>query len=523
MNELVEILSTYKDCKDKTSFKKLDDMLYSYCSQAEKKDMDMLVQACKAVLQPCALADQTSYQRKDTYISKECFCFLLSLLMRIEKDIAYTNSFLKEILMDDFSADELYYIWNQCKRLSLKKMAVFDNKSIELLDQMYQKSYTWYLQKMESQLQKIPSEQRDPDCVVVLTIQLLGTNHAPTKTLIERVKWLKKLGKKVYIVNTTEQYLQTGEVPVYDPTVGSIEENYRNAHTICFGKEEFEFLQVSEKMTVERKVRTVLRLIRQVNPLYILSMGTGSMTADLCGKVVPTASMGLAFSNLPHTMNPMRILGRTVREEEKEVFADIDVIESRFTFELKEQTHSFTREQYHIPKDAFVLVIVGIRLDYEISAEFTELLIELEQEGFFVVMAGKFEQYSKWCEKDPILKENTNFIGYCDDMAALMELCDLYINPVRLGGGFSVIEAFAKGVPGVYTRTGDVFVSGGADFAVDTLNEMKEQIKRYRSDASYYQEMSIKAKDRAKLMTSSEDAIRDLNDAIEQRVRDKYW
>ena len=39
----------------------------------------------------------------------------------------------------------------------------------------------------------------------------------------------------------------------------------------------------------------------------------------------------------------------------------------------------------------------------------------------------------------------------------------------------------------------------------------------------FYREMSAKAKDRAKLMTSSESAIRDLNDAIEQRVREKYW
>lgn len=86
-----------------------------------------------------------------------------------------------------------------------------------------------------------------------------------------------------------------------------------------------------------------------------------------------------------------------------------------------------------------------------------------------------------------------------------------------------MIEAFAKGVPGVYTKTGDVFVSGGPDFAVNDLSEMKEQIERYRKDDAFYREMSAKAKDRAKLMTSSESAIRDLNDAIEQRVREKYW
>lgn len=523
MNSLTEILSTYKECQDKNAFQELDNMIYDYLNQATTEQKDLLIAACKEVLEPCMSKENTGYQRKDEKITKAFFGFMLSLLMRIEKKADYTNSLLKEILLDGFQADELYYIWNQFKRLLLKKMVASDQDTNALLDQIYQKSYELYLDKTKAQLEKIPKEQRDPNCVVVLTIQLLGTNHAPTKTLIERVKWLKRLGKKVYIVNTTEQYLSAGSVPIYDPAIGSVEESYRNAHVIRFGEEEFDFLQISEKMTIERKVRTVLRLIRQVKPFYILSMGTGSMTADLCGQVVPTASMALAFSNLPHTMNPMKILGRTIREEEKETFANMDVIESRFTFELKEQTHTFTRKEYRIPEDAFVLVVVGIRLDYELSDDFTKLLIALEKEGFFVVLAGKFETYSEWCQKDPVLEQNTNFIGYCEDMAALMELCDLYINPIRLGGGFSVIEAFAKGVPGVYTKAGDVFVSGGPDFAVNDLSEMKEQIERYRKDDVFYQSMSEKAKDRAKLMTSSEGAIRDLNTAIEQRVRENYW
>jgi len=58
-----------------------------------------------------------------------------------------------------------------------------------------------------------------------------------------------------------------------------------------------------------------------------------------------------------------------------------------------------------------------------------------------------------------ILWENSSFVGYCDDILALMELFDLYVNPNRMGGGFSVIEAFEKGVPGVYLPKGDVYAA----------------------------------------------------------------
>lgn len=247
MNSLTEILRSYKECQDKNAFKELDNMIYDYLSQAAIEQKDLLIEACKEVLEPCADRKNIGYQIQEEKMTKEFFCFILSLLMRLEKKTEDTNSLLKEILLGDFNADELYYIWNQFKRLSLKKMVQTDRESYNLLERIYRKSYDIYFEKTKSQLEKIPKEQRDPACIVVLTIQLLGMNHAPTKTLIERVKWLKKLGKKVYIVNTTEQYLAAGEIPIYDPAVGSVEESYRNAHVIRFGEDEFVFYKYQKR------------------------------------------------------------------------------------------------------------------------------------------------------------------------------------------------------------------------------------------------------------------------------------
>ena len=39
-----------------------------------------------------------------------------------------------------------------------------------------------------------------------------------------------------------------------------------------------------------------------------------------------------------------------------------DIIESRFTFELKPQKGIFSREYKGLPEDRFILVVVGIRL-----------------------------------------------------------------------------------------------------------------------------------------------------------------
>lgn len=523
MNTLEEVLSTYEECTDIKTFENLDNMIYEFLVKENISDKEALKEACTSILSSCKV--QEGYYEKNSKMSKEFFGFLLSVAMRLEKNVIFTNSYLREIYYRDYSEDNLYYVWNQFKRLSLKAMVVKDQESDDLLERIYRKSYDLFLQKVTKRIEKIPEKERDKNCVLVLSIQLLGMNHAPTKTLVERVKWLRHIGKKVYIINTTEQYLSAGKIPLYDPAIASVEESYRNAHSIVFGEDSFAFMQLSEKMTIERKLRTVLRIIQQIKPYYILSMGTGSMVADLCGQIVPTASMALAFSTLPQTMNPMRILGRTLREGEGERYREqgIDVIESRFTFELKPQEKYLTRKALGIPKDAFALVVVGIRLDYEIGEEFLTMLDHVCQKGCYVVFAGKMEHYDQWMESYVSLQKNSSFAGYQDDILALMENVDLYVNPERLGGGFSVIEAFAKGVPGVYLKTGDVYVSGGAEFAVSDYEQMEQEILHYKEDADFYEERSKMARQRAKRMTSSEEAIRDLDGEISRRVREKYW
>ena len=140
-------------------------------------------------------------------------------------------------------------------------------------------------------------------------------------------------------------------------------------------------MQISEEYPIHIKLEIMLKVIKNIKPYYILSIGTGSMLADLCGHMVPVACMALAFSTLPHTKNKMKILGRKLSEQEKEIYKDEDIIESRFTFELKPQKEHYTRETYNLPKDRFILVIVGIRLEYEIDDEFMKLLSSVCEAG----------------------------------------------------------------------------------------------------------------------------------------------
>lgn len=463
-------------------------------------------------------------KNKKISVSNELMIYSLSLIMRSDKNAENTNAFLEFFLSCGYLEHEdiYYFVWNQMKAYRLKKRIVTDNHSQELLDVIYKKAYDISYKKITDKLKKIPSNERDNNAVLVYTIQYLGGNHAPSKTVRERIKKFKKMGKKVYFINTCEQYKEYGYLPMYLPIFGRIDESLYKEDEIDIDGNEFWFRQLSDMKGIVNTMDSLIEYIEKIRPYYILSIGTGSILADLSSNIVPTVSMALAFSTLPHTEKCIKVLGRNLTEEEKKINTD-DIVESRFTFELKPQQVHLRRDEFEISKDAFVIVVVGIRLDYEITDEFIKVLDKVCRRGAYVVFAGIFEKYADKVSGYKNIKDNSKFIGYCEDMLALMDICDLYVNPKRLGGGFSVIEAFAKGVPGVYVKEGDVYTAGGDDFAVDDYNEMTDTIIKYMEDKEFYKAQVKKAKERAKLMTSSESALMDMDNKICKLIEEKYW
>lgn len=447
---------------------------------------------------------------------------IYSIIMQFEKSAYYSNLYLNEVVNNSKTdAENLYFVWNQYKRMLFRGLVGADKQTSDLLGGMYDRCYNIFENEVKESFQKIYLKDRNKNIIFITTIQLLDEKHAPTRTVIERARALKKLGKTVVLINTAEQYLFNGCLPVYNAIYGRVLEEYNDMQEITFGEDTFPFIQLPEELSEVQKVQVMTRVIYKLKPYYILSIGTGSIVADLCANIVPCAAMSLVFSSLPHTKNCIKILGRNFYENEN--LLDNDIIESRFTFELEEQKKNFTRTEFGIPENRFVLVVVGIRLTYDVKPEFLKMLQRVCGKGCYVVFAGIMDNYNVIMKEYPIVADNSLFIGFCDDILALMDICDLYVNPERSGGGFSVIEAFEKGKPGVYLKIGDVYSAGGEDFAVDTYDNMVTQILRYKEDKIYYDKMAEKAKIRAKYMTSSVEAISKIDNEICRIIEKKYW
>jgi glycosyltransferase involved in cell wall biosynthesis len=390
------------------------------------------------------------------------------------------------------------------------------------MKELYHKAFNEYEHILTSELVPISKEERNQDLIFVFTTQFLSERHAPTRTTLERCYTLGKLlGKRILLINTREQYTRKGDVMIHQPTYGNVIKNFDTKTFYEYKDLKIPFYQPSVDMPDLNVILQLLKKVREAKPWMIFTIGNGSIAADLCGRLVPEAAISVAFSKLATTKATFSVIGRKIAEDEwkgllQQGYSKDNIIESTFTFELTPKVKSITRDDYKIPKDRFVLITIGIRLDTEIQDDFIQMLQATFTYGTHIVFAGYFDRYQEYCTKYPEFAKNSTFVGYSKDILALMEICDLYVNPRRLGGGFSIIEAFHEGKPGVTTAYGDIAVAAGRDFCVQDYTEMIETIRRYKEDKEFYNTMAEKAKAREKVVTDSALSMRNIMKSIQE-------
>ena len=99
----------------------------------------------------------------------------------------------------------------------------------------------------------------------------------------------------------------------------------------------------------------------------------------------------------------------------------------------------------NLPPDALIMVTVGYRLSKEVRPEWaTQVLARLDAHPRWVwLLVGD-------SKAPPCLPSNhprIRVLEHQDNLDSLLQQCSLYLNPSRMGGGFSIMNAMARGVP----------------------------------------------------------------------------
>ena len=446
--------------------------------------------------------------------------FMLSFLLQ-NCPKAYYHERLLELLLheDKWTWEErLFYMW-QCVRVGFVRPSANSRMTDLATRRLYRLVYRELKQLFEANFPPIPRHERNSDQVVVITGQFLGMGHAPTKTALDRCYSLvKHLGKQVILLNARDVLTRVGMSPFYQVTLGNVIEDLSKVNALNYKDIRIPFFQSDAEMPNPEIIREILRLIHQIRPEFVVGIGGMNLTADLCDMMVPVVTISLGFSELPVAESRFQVIGRPVSEDELAMLRELgfsreNVIESLFTFDFKPQENQYTRAQLGLPEDRFLVAVVGARLDYEVTDEFIQAVLDSHPSAHLVFI-GPISRYEEMTARNERLKQASTALGFQSDVLAVLEVCDLYANPRRAGGGSSAAEALYKGVPVVTLNFGDVAVSAGPDFVVESYEEMTAAIRRYIEDQHHYAVMSAKGKERAARLLSTESEFAKIVDAV---------
>lgn len=369
-------------------------------------------------------------------------------------------------------------------------------------------------QEIKVPLHRIPREECNPNMAVVITEQFLGVQHGPTKTALDRCAIMKKtMGKEVLLINTAEFMPMNGWLLILGGKRGNYDVTLCEKEYQTWQGVEIPYFQCENVMPEAEVEELLLQMIEKIKPMYVINIGGSSLFAGLVDEMVPVITVGTTQSGLATTLTTYQAVHGKLDEKWLHVLENVGkterhMINGLFTFSLKEQTETTTREKEGLPENQFLLAVVGARLDEEVSEEFLDMLNAVLSEQVGVVFIGKFESYEERMQAYPTIKQYAHCLGFCKDILSKLEICDLYVNPTRKGGGTSVVEAMSKGKPAVSVDFGDVAGIIGEEFCCADYEEMAEIIRRYAEDETFYQEMAREADRLAEIYLDTESEFR---------------
>ena len=162
--------------------------------------------------------------------------------------------------------------------------------------------------------------------------------------------------------------------------------------------------------------------------------------------------------------------------------------------EVSESDLQKTREELALPPDAFVYLNIG-RLDPQknhkvLFEAFRQVSTEISNTVLLLAGIGGLEKELKKLAEDLGISEKTRFLGRRNDVAALLELADVFVFPSFFEGlPVALVEAMFKSLPCIASRVEvfeEVIADGDTGLLIDPTSptELRDaMIKLYQSES----------------------------------------
>lgn len=340
----------------------------------------------------------------------------------------------------------------------------------------------------------IEVKKRNRNRITIITEQLLmGIQHAPTEAVLKFSYVLQKyLGYEVRVVvcpsNRVLLHNQWIVTQAYNSGV-------EGQSTILVEGEQIEISCFPMAECGRKEYARMLSEIYAWNPVFVLAVGVENPVADLPRQFTTVVSMALTIEA---PVSEAQILIRYMRrndvleykmEQELGAHQKQCFMDEKLPAVIPQPQKQYTRAELNLPDEKFLIAVVGNRLDQEVDEAFTALMREVLEQNLRIdfVVIGQVEKLPTFFLEERF-RNRVHFIGYCDDLISVYRVLDLYLNPKRLGGGWSSAMALAAGLPVVTLPECDVAYNVGEEFTVSDFREVVKTVERYAADPVFYEE-----------------------------------
>ncbi len=379
-----------------------------------------------------------------------------------------------------------------------------------------------FIRELNVSIDMIPYEQRNHNLIFVVTGQLLGERHAPSRLVLSLCWYLQKyfgylvqllvMGEPVDINSTAAYWAGDIVTPNYFPDWG--DQVYR------FHDEDIHYYQIDLNSASRDKLIEVIGALYYKQPEFILQFG-GFPRTDLLWRSMSTFISIPAGNNYDISDAHLLVSYQKNQAEEEEEFIHSQGQETLYinlkSLPLTESAteKEYSKEAFGIDKDSFVISIIGNRLDDEITDEFKAVMSRIlaENENVTFVIIGIYE-----LPLPEDIDTHTVRLGYREDFVQTVCITDLFLNPKRSGGAGGALRSLINGIPVITLPDCDVSAFAGEDFICKDYEEMISLAHRYITDNTFYKEQSDKAMASQKNKTADVDIKAELQKLIDKAV-----
>lgn len=332
-----------------------------------------------------------------------------------------------------------------------------------------------------------PVFQTQPGRCIVLIGLFLQPPHAPTIDTLAKAAILRdEFGYDVAIVNTHE--IPTAcDLPFLKQYVGKRRKDLGGLQTVH--DEKFGATRLftpSEEMPSDEGYISIIDFVEYWKPEFILNYGAFNFSAEYLGQGVKVITMPAGTELLPTRNSQYDVCFHPFGDKDREMIKrygmeNVGIIETLYNYDMPKCTTTHKRSDFALDESDFVIAMVGTRLSTEIGDENIDIMRDVLaiDPRIKIVLAGELKNGFKEKLLAKLPEDRLRLPGSVNDIPAFYDgVVDLYLNPLRTGGGTSASYALGCGLPTFTLNQGHVSHLTHPDFVFDTRENLLAAIGR---------------------------------------------